>query len=310
MEARREVPPAEAGGTPTEVPAHTLTIVPVRHYGRWLSAAIALVVALSFVYSVANNPNFQWPVFFHYLFADIILQGLGLTLWLTVVAMVVGIVLGIVLAVMRMSANPVVSGLAAVYLWFFRGTPVLVQLIFWYNLAALFPVIAIGIPFGPKIFEGSANDLITPFTAAILGLGLNEAAYMAEIVRAGILSVGPGQDEAARALGMTRLLAMRRIILPQALRVIIPPTGNETIGMLKMTSLVSVIALSELLYSAQTIYSRTFETIPLLLVACFWYLVLTTALTFIQTGVERYLGRGTAAATSRRRWLPQMRWLR
>ena len=208
MEARREVPPAEAGGTPAEVPAHTLTIVPVRRYGRWLSAAIALVIALSFVYSIANNPNFQWPVFFHYLFAEIILQGLGLTLWLTVVAMVVGIVLGIVLAVMRMSANPVVSGLAAVYLWFFRGTPVLVQLIFWYNLAALFPVIAIGIPFGPKIFEGSANDLITPFVASVIALGLNEGAYMAEIVRAGIIAVDRGQNDAALALGMSHPLAL------------------------------------------------------------------------------------------------------
>lgn len=311
MEEQRDVPPAPAGGT-TDRPKSEdgdLVIVPVRHYGRWIATAVLLLILASLVNSVANNPNFQWPVFFHYLFADIMLEGLGLTVWLTVVAMVVGISLGIVLAVARMSANPVVAGLTALYLWFFRGTPILVQLIFWYNLAALFPVISIGIPFGPTLFEGSANDLITPFTAAILGLGLNEAAYMAEIVRAGILSVGSGQDEAARALGMRRLLAMRRIILPQALRVIIPPTGNETIGMLKMTSLVSVIALSELLYSAQTIYSRTFETIPLLLVACFWYLVLTTALTFFQSAIERRLGRSTAAARARPNWLPD-RWRR
>ena len=310
MEQRNDVPPAKAGGTTGEEgqDESDLVIVPVRHYGRWIATVVVLLVLASLVQSVANNPNFQWPVFFKYLFADIMIQGLGLTVWLTAVAMVVGISLGIVLAVARMSSNPVISSLTAAYLWFFRGTPILVQLIFWYNLAALFPVIAIGIPYGPKIFEGSANDLITPFTAAILGLGLNEAAYMAEIVRAGILSVGAGQDEAARALGMRRLLAMRRIILPQALRVIIPPTGNETIGMLKMTSLVSVIALSELLYSAQTIYSRTFETIPLLLVACFWYLVLTTGLTFVQSLIERRLGRSTAAGSKRPAWLPDRWW--
>ena len=310
MEQKKQVPPATAGGTNTEAPADDadLVVVPVRHYGRWIATAVVLLILVSLVHSVANNPNFEWPVFFHYLFADIMIQGLGLTVWLTVVSMVVGILLGIVLAIARMSPNPVVSGLTAAYLWFFRGTPVLVQLIFWYNLAALFPVISIGIPFGPKIFQGSANDLITPFTAAVLGLGLNEAAYMAEIVRAGILSVGSGQHDAARALGMRGLLSMRRIILPQALRVIIPPTGNETIGMLKMTSLVSVIALSELLYSAQTIYSRTFETIPLLLVACFWYLVLTTALTFVQSLIERRLGRSTAAGSKRPAWLPERWW--
>lgn len=304
MENDTDAPPAAAGGSNRAAhrEVEALKVIPIRHYGRWVVTVLALIVAVSLVHSVANNPNFQWPVFAKYLFAGVIIEGLTLTLELTVVAMLVGIGLGIVLAVMRMSANPVVAGFAAIYLWFFRGTPVLVQLIFWYNLAALFPVISIGIPFGPTFFEGSANDLITPFTAAILGLGLNEAAYMAEIVRAGILSVGAGQEEAARALGMRRLLAMRRIILPQALRVIIPPTGNETIGMLKMTSLVSVIALSELLYSAQTIYSRTFETIPLLLVACFWYLVLTTALTLVQMAVERYLGRSDARRAARPRW--------
>jgi polar amino acid transport system permease protein len=301
MGVERRVPSAATEGkiSKDEHEQQELVIVPVRHYGRWIATALAVLVAGWFIHSVANNPNFQWPVFARYLFAAIMLEGLGLTVWLTAVSMAVGIVLGIVLAVARMSANPVVAGLSAIYLWFFRGTPVLVQLIFWYNLGALFPVISIGLPFGPTLFEGSANDLITPYTAAILGLGLNEAAYMAEIVRAGILSVGAGQEDAARALGMGRLLAMRRIILPQALRVIIPPTGNETIGMLKMTSLVSVIALSELLYSAQTIYSRTFETIPLLLVACFWYLVLTSALTVLQSIIERYLGRSTAAASAR-----------
>ncbi|MCB1497020.1 MAG: amino acid ABC transporter permease [Bauldia sp.] len=310
MEEKHTVLPASAGRTSGEdgPDSEDLVVVPIRHYGRWIASAIVLLFLASLVHSIANNPNFLWPVFFEYLFSEVMIDGLELTVLLTVVAMIVGISGGIVLAVARLSANPVVSGLTAGYLWFFRGTPILVQLIFWYNLAALFPVISIGIPFtGPTFFEGSANDLITPFTAAVLGLGLNEAAYMAEIVRAGILSVGTGQDEAARALGMRRLLAMRRIILPQALRVIIPPTGNETIGMLKMTSLVSVIALSELLYSAQTVYSRTFETIPLLMVACFWYLVLTSGLTFAQSVIERRLGRSTAAASARPNWLPGWR---
>jgi ABC-type amino acid transport system permease subunit len=178
------------------------------------------------------------------------------------------------------------------YIWFFRGTPVLVQLIFWFNLAILIPVVTIGVPFGPTFFKGSANDLITPYTAALLGLGLNEAAYMAEIVRAGILSIDAGQPEAARALGMTPAKILRRIVLPQAIRVIIPPTGNETIGMLKATSLVSVISLSDLLYSVQTISSRTFQVIPLLLVACIWYLLLTSLLSLVQDWIESRFATG------------------
>jgi polar amino acid transport system permease protein len=167
-----------------------------------------------------------------------------------------------------------------------------VQLIFWYNLAIVFPEIVVKIPFGPEFYRASTNDLITPHMAAVLGLSLNEGAYMAEIVRAGILSVDEGQNDAARALGMRRVQVLRRIILPQAMRFIVPPTGNQTIGMLKLTSLVSVISISDLLYSAQTVYGRTFETIPLLMVACFWYLIATTSLTYIQGHIERYYNRG------------------
>jgi polar amino acid transport system permease protein len=191
-----------------------------------------------------------------------------------------------------------VSSASSFYIWFFRGTPVLVQLLFWYNIAALYPKIALGIPFGPAFVHADANTLITPFTAAILGLGLNEGAYMAEIVRAGIISVDAGQSDAAQSLGMTRLQTMRRIVLPQAMRVIIPPTGNETISMLKTSSLASVIVVTELLYAAQLIYSVNFKTIPLLIVASIWYIVCTSVLYVGQYYLERHYGRGAARERS------------
>jgi polar amino acid transport system permease protein len=230
-----------------------------------------------------------------------------LTLELTVIAMVIGIALGVVLAVMRLSSNPMVSGVSWLYVWFVRGTPVLVQLLFWSFISALYPHVSLGVPFGgPEILGGSANTVITPIVAAILGLGLNEGAYMAEIVRAGILSVDEGQEEAAQALGMTRLQTLRRIVLPQAMRVIIPPTGNETISMLKTTSLVSVIAVTDLLYAVQLIYSQSFQQIPLLIVACIWYLVFTTLLSIGQYFIERHYGRGSRRA--RRQGLLERLW--
>ena len=229
-----------------------------------------------------------------YLFSSRILHGLRLTIVLTVIAMAAGIVLGIGLAVMRLSPNPLLSASSWIYIWFFRGTPVLVQILFWNNISAVYPKISFGVPFGgPVLVEGNANSVLTPFVAAVLALGLNEGAYMAEIVRAGILSVDEGQDEAAGALGMTRLQRMRRIVLPQAMRVIVPPTGNETISMLKTSSLVSVVAVTELLYSAQLIYSVNYRIVALLLVASFWYLVLTTLLSIGQYYLERRYGRGT-----------------
>jgi polar amino acid transport system permease protein len=222
-----------------------------------------------------------------------VLTGLLVTLELTAIAMAIGIVLGIALAVMRQSPSPIVSGSAWVYIWFFRGTPVLVQLLFWEFISALYPKISLGIPFvGVTFIHGSANTIITGLTAASLGLGLNEGAYMAEIVRAGILSVDEGQTEAAQSLGMTRLQTMRLIVLPQAMKVIIPPTGNETISMLKTTSLVSVISYQELLYTVQLIYGRTFQIIPLLLVASIWYLIVTSILTVGQYYLERFFARG------------------
>jgi polar amino acid transport system permease protein len=264
----------------------------VRRPGRWIAAALVLVVAVALARSVATNPRFEWSVVESYLFDARILEGLRLTIELTAIAMAIGIALGIALAVMRLSPNPLVAGASWLYIWFFRGTPVLVQLLFWYNIAALYPKLALGVPFGPAVAQIDANTAITPFTAAILGLGLNEGAYMAEIVRAGIISVDPGQSDAAQSLGMTRLQTMRRIVLPQAMRVIIPPTGNETISMLKTSSLASVIVVTELLYASQLIYSVNFKTIQLLIVASAWYIVCTSLLYVGQYYLERHYGRG------------------
>jgi polar amino acid transport system permease protein len=277
----------DTAGRPDEIRA-----VPVRRPGRWIAAALVVLVAVAIGRSVATNTRFEWDVVGSYLFDERILEGLRVTVELTVIAMAIGIVLGVLMAVMRLSPNPLVSGASWLYIWFFRGTPVLVQLLFWYNIAALYPKINLGIPFGPSFIHADANTVITPFTAAILGLGLNEGAYMAEIVRAGIISVEEGQSDAAQSLGMTRLQAMRRIVLPQAMRVIIPPTGNETISMLKTSSLVSVIAVADLLYGAQIIYSVNFKTIQLLIVASLWYLALTSILYVGQYYLERYYGRG------------------
>lgn len=281
--AAAEVIPATAPA------ADEFKVIRKRHPGRWTAAVAIVLIAAAIVTSVFSNPRFQWDVVARY-FRDVsIIHGLSVTLELTVVCMAVGIALGITLAVMRLSANPVVRGASWFYIWFFRGTPVLVQLLFWYNLAALYPDITFGLP-GVNL---DANHLVTPMTAAILGLGLNEAAYMAEIVRAGMISVDHGQTEAAGALGLTRLQTVRRIVLPQAMRVIVPPTGNETIGMLKTTSLVSVLAVPDLLYSSQIIYNRTFQPIPLLIVASVWYILVTTVLGVGQFYLERRYARGS-----------------
>ncbi len=254
-----------------------------------------LYVAVCGISSVATNKRFGWSVVRHYMTDSTILHGLLLTLELTASAMAIGIGGGVVLAIMRLSPNRLVSGLAWIYIWFFRGTPVLVQIIFWFYISALFPTVAFGLPFGgPQLFHLNLTTLISAFVAGMLALGLNEAAYFSEIVRAGIISVDEGQTEAAQALGMTRMLTMRRIVLPQAMRVIIPPAGNETISMLKTSSLVAFIALADLLYSATIIYARTYQTIQLLLVASIWYLVVTTVLSIGQYYVERHYARGTA----------------
>jgi len=273
-------------------PPEEIRAVPVRRPGRWIAAAIVVVVAAALIRSVVTNPRFEWSVVGNYLFDQRILEGLVVTIELTVIAMAIGVVLGVLLAVMRVSSNPLVSRASWLYIWFFRGTPVLVQLLFWYNIAALYPKLGLGIPFGPAFVHPDVNTLITAFRAAVLGLGLNEGAYMAEIVRAGMISVDEGQAHAAQSLGMTRVQTMRRIVLPQAMRVIIPPTGNETISMLKTTSLASVIAVTELLYSAEQIFAVNYKTIPLLITASVWYIVCTSILYVGQHHLERYFGRG------------------
>jgi polar amino acid transport system permease protein len=281
-----------AGGP---APLHDpIDAVPVRHPGRWVAAAFIAVLIAMLVHSLAANPNWEWGVVGDYLFDHSVLHGVVLTLELTVLAMALGVVLGVLLAVMRLSTNPIVAGSAWLYVWFFRGTPLLVQIVFWYYMAALFPTISIGVPFGPHFASTSANNLIGKLTAAVLGLGLNEAAYMSEIARAGILAVDEGQRDAASALGMTRGQTMRRIVLPQAMRVIIPPTGNETISMLKNTALVSVIALAELFTTVNTIFARNYQEIPLLIVASIWYLAMTSVLYIGQYYLERHFARGSS----------------
>jgi polar amino acid transport system permease protein len=279
-------------------PPDEIEAVPVRHYGRWIAAGIVLLIVASLIRSAVTNDRFEWNVVGDYLFDHRILDGLRITLELTVLAMLIGIVLGVILALMRLSANPLLSTASWIYIWLFRGTPVLVQILILFNIAALYPIIDLGIPFGPSFIHINGTNLITPFFAAMLALGLNEGAYMSEIVRAGIISVDQGQFDAAKAVGMTQGQTMRRIVLPQAMRVIIPPTGNETISMLKYTSLASVIAVNELLYSAQLIYSVNYKVIQLLIVTCIWYLVCTTVLSIGQYYIERHYGRGGPGAES------------
>lgn len=281
-------------------PVDVAHAVPERHPLRWVATVVVAVLAAQLIHMLVTNPNFEWDVVFQYFNTESVGRGLLTTLKLTVIAMAVGIVLGVLLAVCRLSSNWLVRLLAAVYIWFFRGVPALVQLIFWFNLSALMPRVSIGIPFGPEFMQWETNALITPLLAAILGLGLNEGAYMAEIVRGGLMSVDQGQTEAAQALGMSRTRTLFRVVLPQAMRFIVPPTGSQVINMLKATSLVSVIALSDLLYTVQAIYNRTFQTIPLLLVACIWYLVITSILYVGQSFIERHYARGSNRNTPTR----------
>jgi polar amino acid transport system permease protein len=294
--AEATTPTTTPTGAAEEPPPEQLTVVPVRHPGRWVAiAVIALLVAMG-VHSLVVNPRWEWDYVQGYLHFPAILKGIVVTIELTVLAMIIGVALGIVLAVMRLSPNPILSGAAWVYTWFFRGTPVIVQLIFWGFIAQIYPRLSIGIPFGPEFASASSNKVVSLFTAAVLGLGLNEAAYMSEIVRAGLLSVDHGQTEAAQALGMRRIQTMRRIILPQAMRVIIPPTGNETISMLKTTSLVVVLGLGDLLGAASLIYGSNFKQIPLLAVASLWYLLMTSVLSVVQYYIERHYARGASRA--------------
>ncbi|MFJ2904746.1 amino acid ABC transporter permease [Streptomyces sp. NPDC087212] len=266
----------------TAAPADVLPIVAQRRYGQWAAAAVVLGLLAVVVQSVLRNQAFQWDVVAAYFTADSVLRGLWLTLWLTAVVMVLGFALGTLLAACRLSANPVLRAVSWGYVWLFRSIPILVQLLLWFNIGALYPV----------LFGVRTVDLLGPVSVAIVGLTLHEAAYAAEVVRGGILSVDRGQIEAAEALGLSRWRRWRRIVLPQAMRAIVPPAGNMLIGTLKGTSIVSVIAVNDLLFSAQLIYHRTYQVIPLLMVATLWYTVVTSVLSVGQHYVEKRYARG------------------
>jgi polar amino acid transport system permease protein len=272
-------------------------VLPRKRYGNWFAGVVLALVGVAVVRSTAGNRNYAWPTFGRYLFSPAILSGLARTVELAVIAMTLSIVAGMILAAMRHSSNRVLNAVSGAYIWLFRATPLLVLLLLLYNMAALYPKISIGLPFGPDLFTVGTNTVISVAGAAIIGLTLHEAAYCAEIFRAGLVSVEHGQREAAEALGMSNALMMRRIVLPQAMRAIVPPLTNQFVNVVKTTSIVSVISMPELLYSAQIIYARTYETIPLLLVATFWYLVLTALLTVAQHYVERYFNRGRAGVS-------------
>ncbi|MFF8377397.1 amino acid ABC transporter permease [Streptomyces sp. NPDC015661] len=261
-------------------------IVPTRRTGQWAAAAVVLVLLALALVSVVRNKAFQWDVVAEYFTSASVLRGLGLTLWLTALVMVLGFVLGTLLAVLRLSANPVLRAVSWGYVWFFRSTPILVQLLFWFNIGVLYP----------QILGVNTVNLLGPVAVAVIGLTLHEAAYAAEVVRGGILSVDRGQIEAAESLGLGRWRRLTRIVLPQAMRAIVPPAGNMLIGTLKGTSIVSVIAVQDLLYSTQLIYHRTYEVVPLLLVATLWYVAVTSVLGIGQYYVERHYARGTAGA--------------
>ncbi|WP_442546116.1 amino acid ABC transporter permease (plasmid) [Arthrobacter sp. KN11-1C] len=266
---------------------------------RWVAAAAVLAVLVGLV-AVFANARIQWAQIPAYLFDRRILVGLLFTIAYTVLSMAIGVGGGVVLAVMRLAGNPVLRAVAAGYIWFFRGTPVIVQLLLWFNIALVIPAITVGIPFTDYVSTINANDLVTPFSAALLGLGLHEAAYMAEIVRAGIISVDKGQTEAAKAIGMTPRQSMTKVILPQAMRIIIPPTGNQFIGMLKTTSLVVVIAGAEMMTVAQNIYSRNFLTFELLITVTVWYLVLTSISEWVLSWLERRFSNSSPSGRKRK----------
>ena len=287
------------------MPPETVRAVPVRHPGRWVAAAVIALLVAMFVHMLVTNKAFQWRFMFDNMFRAPVIEGVRTSLLLTVLAMIIGVALGIVIAVMRLSPNPVLSGAAWVYTWFFRAVPRVVLLVLFGNLGILYGRYELGLPFdrqignlfgidfSAKIFGLDARTVVTGFVAGLLGLALSEAAYMAEIVRAGIQSVDPGQQEAAQACGMGRGVTLRRIVLPQAMRVIVPPTGNETIAMLKDTALLAFVPVTnELFFQLQAVGSRTFQVFPMLVAACLWYLFLTSILLIGQFYVERYFARG------------------
>ncbi|MEU6967790.1 amino acid ABC transporter permease [Kitasatospora aureofaciens] len=293
MATPQDVLPAPAPSkAPPTAPAPEARIVGRRRPGQWIAAAVALLLAAMAVSSVIRNRAFQWGVVADWFTARSVLDGLALTLWLTAATLALGFVLGTVLATMRLSTNPVLRTISWVYIWIFRSTPPLVQLLFFFNIGALYPTLGLGIPFGPEFLTVKTVNLIGPTLTAVIGLTLLETAYAAEVIRGGILSVDRGQLEAAAALGLGRWRVLRRIVAPQAMRAIVPSAGNMLIGALKGTSIVSVLAVSDLLHSVQLVYLQSYQVIPMLMVATLWYLVVTTVLSVGQYYVERHFARG------------------
>ncbi|GAA1365010.1 amino acid ABC transporter permease [Catellatospora chokoriensis] len=302
------VPDTSASPVPRE--AEPIKAIPVRHPGRWVAIAVIAVLAAMFVHLLVTNKAFNWPFMFENMFRPPVIRGLVGTVTITVLAMIIGVLLGIVVAVARLSNNPILRGTSWVYTWFFRAVPRYVLLIVMGNLGILWPRLEIGVPFDTylgklfglenahwRVFGIETRELLVGFWVGVLGLALSEAAYMAEIVRAGMLSVDPGQDEAATALGMSRGQALRRVVLPQAMRVIIPPTGNETIAMLKDTSLlIAVPVTAELFFQLSAIGNRTFQVFPMLVAAILWYLFLVSILLVGQYFLEKRFSRGYGRA--------------
>jgi len=290
-------PTAGADSPPPEL----INAVPLRRPGRWIAAVVVVVLLGLFIYGAATNSAYDWHAVGQYLFDTRVEQAAMITLLLTALAMAGAIVLGIILAVMRLSPNPVLKSVAWLYVWFFRGTPIYVQLVFWGLMSTIYKRLDLGIPFVHQFAHIKTNTFFSYFWLAVIGLALNEAAYMAEIVRAGISSVDEGQAEAATALGMSWSQTMLRIVLPQAMRVIIPPTGNELISMLKTTSLVTAVPYSYELYSrTRDLSIETFNPIPMLLVASAWYLLFTSILMVGQFYLERHFARGASRKMSAR----------
>jgi polar amino acid transport system permease protein len=287
---------ADGASPPARTPPEAIRAIPVRHYGRYVSAGIVIVLLLLVVKAFAEA-DLTWGSVGGFFFNDQIMQGVANTLVVSVLSMLMGLVLGIVLAVMRMSKNPVTNSVAWGYIWFFRGTPVYVQLLLWFNLALIFPVLNLG-----PIYKDEMTDVMTPFMAALLGLGLNEAAYMAEICRAGLMAVDEGQTEAAHALGMSHGKTLSRIVIPQAMRVIVPPTGNEFINMLKTSSLVYAVTYNELLRATSTIGSTSYAVMEMLFVASIWYLVMTSVFSVFQYYLERRFARGSSRSLPPTPW--------
>ncbi|MFJ3761875.1 amino acid ABC transporter permease [Streptomyces sp. NPDC090080] len=281
---------------PTDTPSKTVRsqrVRPLRRPGRWIATAVVLVLVAQFAHGLATNPFYQWDRFRYWFLRPTILDGLVVTLEVAALSAVLGLLGGVVLALARLSGSPVLRAVSWTYTWLFRSIPLIVLLIFLYNFSALYQTLSLGVPFGPAFVSFDESKLATDLAIAVIGLSLNEAAYASEVVRGGILSVDQGQHEAAAALGLPKGYQFSRIVLPQALRSIVPNYVNQLIGLIKSTSLVFYVSLLDLFGSVQSM-GATYpgDIVPLLLVATVWYLILTSAVSVLQYYVERYFARG------------------